>query len=198
CVHGTRGASSHDSGEPFPAGGPLPGWQSMRGDPWLATGADGTIYMASLWNGLAELAVLRATVTEDGVTWSNPVRINQMGQFDKEAMAIDPYSGIIYVTYTRFGGTNGIWAARSLDGGLSFETPRPVADNPPVQLQGSFPVVGAYGELYVAYNLGYPGSNGVGFAASFDNGYTFSGFRQIASLTNFTVPGSDRAPAFPQ
>src|SRR5262249_4223583 len=120
------------------------------------------------------------------------------GQFDKEAMAIDPYSGIIYVTYTRFGGTNGIWAARSLDGGLSFETPRPVADNPPVQLQGSFPVVGAYGELYVAYNLGYPGNHGVGLAASSDNGYTFSGFRQIASLTNFTVPGSDRAPAFPQ
>lgn len=195
----TGWAYSLDNGQTFTDGGPLPGGASLRGDPWLATGPDGTIYLASLWNGLANLAVLRGTVTEEGISWSNPVILpGNFGQFDKEAMAVDPYTGQIYVTYTRFGGPNGLWLYRSDDGGQTFQGAYPIRTGNQPQLQGSFPVIGQNQEVFVAYNIGYPSSSGVGFAVSYDFGETFYDVGQVGTISNFTVPGTDRAPAFPQ
>src|SRR5262249_47472166 len=161
----TGWAYSLDGGFTFVDGGPLPGRQSVRGDPWLAVGPDSTIYMASLWNPLSAMAVHRGTVTEKGVEWSNPTLITPDGGYDKEAMAVDPVSGNIYITYTRFGGPGGIWSHRSTDGGRTFERGVSVRSGTNPQLQGSFPVIGTAGEVFVAYNIGYPNNTGVGFAA---------------------------------
>src|SRR5262249_1369855 len=40
---------SLDGGQTFTDGGPLPGRTNLGGDPWLATGPDGTVYYVSLY-----------------------------------------------------------------------------------------------------------------------------------------------------
>src|SRR5262249_44223843 len=116
----TGWAFSLDGGQTWTDGGPLPGTPrtNWRGDPWLATGPDGTIYFASLWGGLGNLAVSRGTVTETGIDWSQPTILGGFGSYDKDAMAVDPLSGNVYVTYSRLG--VGIWMHRSTNGGASF------------------------------------------------------------------------------
>lgn len=187
---------SLDGGETFTDGGSLPGTTNLRGDPWLATGPDGTIFLASLWtDALNRLAVLRGTVTESGIDWSAPVLTPLgFGPADKEALTVDPYTGFIYLTYARLG--SGLWSSRSLDGGLSFEAPVPIRLG--AGTQAPVPVVGPNSEVYVTYNFGYPASTGVGFAVSYDFGETFYDFGQVGTTGFFSIPGTDRAPAFPQ
>src|SRR5262249_42655650 len=160
----------------------------------------GPIYSGSLWNGLNNLAVLRGTVSEEGLSWSNPTVIGGDGSYDKEAMTVDPISGNIYLTYTRFGGPGGIWSVRSTDGGQTFERAVPVRSGSQPQLQGSFPAVGPNGELYVAYNIGYPQNTGVGFAVSYDQGQSFTDFGEVGTITNFVIAGHNRGlhTDFPQ
>lgn len=187
----TGWAYSLDYGKTFYEGGALPGRTALSGDPWLATGPDGTIYLASLYNGTSGLGILRGTVTEKGISWSEPTRVTLANNnFDKEALAVDPNTGFIYITYTRFGGTGGIWSYRSLDGGKSFEGPVPVRQGSGVQ--GSFPVVGPNGELYVAWNVGYPNNAGIGFTQSFNYGESFEPHVQFDDVCNFLIPGFDR------
>lgn len=183
----TGWAYSLDGGETFTEGGPLPGRTALRGDPWLTVGPDGTFYFASLHN--SGMSVHRGTVDETGINWSDPTIISQGPSHDKEAITVDPNTGYLYLTYTRFGGSGGIAAFRSYDGGLSFDGP--VTVNPGVG-QGSFPVVGPEGQVYVAWNIGYPSNTGIGFGVSTDYGETFSPGREIASVCNFLIPGFSR------
>src|SRR5262249_22138644 len=175
----TGWAYSVDRGQTFTDGGSLPGGTAHRGDPWLATHPDGSIYLADLWNGTGAMSVTKGTPTDSGVSWGNPVVISG-GSFDKEAMTIDPTSGAIYVTYTRL--SSGIYMYRSTDGGATFQGAFPVRANP--NTQGSAPAVGPNGELYVTWQVN-PGSFtspiGVGFARSFDGGNTFDVFPQVAT-----------------
>jgi hypothetical protein len=182
---------SLDGGQTFTDGGRLPGGTALSGDPWLATGPDGTIYFASLYNGTSSAAVLRGTPTDKGIDWSTP-RVLSGGSFDKESISVDPNSGTIYLTYTRLG--SGIYLYKSNDGGLSFTGPTPVAAG---SYQGSVSAVGPNGELYVAYAIGYPSSSGIGFARSLDGGVSFQSGGQIGRVQLFSIPGTDRAPFFP-
>src|SRR5262249_48158980 len=135
---------SLDGGQTFTDGGPLPGGTKWAGDPWLATGPDGTIYLVGLYSG--GMAVLRGTPTDTGIDWSDPTVISVSGA-DKEAMAIDPQSGTIYITYTSFSSPTGIDLFRSTDGGLSFQGPKSISGAS--SLQASVPAIGPNGELYV-------------------------------------------------
>lgn len=186
---------SVDGGETFSDGGPLPGRTLHRGDPWAATGADGAIFLSGIWNDLRGLAVTRGTPTEKGIEWAQPTVIDSPpGTFDKEAITVDPNTGDIYLSYTRLG--VGIWLHRSTDGGQSF-LPHTVVTTGGVQ--GSCPAAGPNGEVYVAWNIGWPGQTGIGFAKSADQGATFGPSRTIGQICNFPIPGLDRPnPAFPQ
>ncbi len=184
-------AYSLDGGATFTDGGPLPGRTMHRGDPWLATGPDGTIYYVDIWNNLNGLAALRGgVVTETGISWSEPTTIATAGPFDKEAMAIDQVTGSIYLTYTRLGGPGGIWLHKSDDGGLTFDEGRSVG----LGGTGSYPALGPNGELYVVSQSG----SHVAFTRSLDGGQTFSPSQSIGGVSAFSVPGLNRHSQFPQ
>jgi hypothetical protein len=191
-------AYSVDRGRTFTDGGSLPGGTSLSGDPWLAVSPTGTFYMASLYNGLNNLAVLRGTPTGTGVSWSAPTILTGGASFDKEAIATDPVNGNIYVSYTRFSSQVSISLYRSTDGGVSFTGPVQISTG---NVQGSMPVVGPNGEVYVAWqqNSGtFQSPTAIAFGRSTDGGQTFTVFNNIAPIGGFTVSGTDRAPAFPQ
>jgi hypothetical protein len=188
---------SVDGGQTFTEGKSLPGTTSLGGDPWLATGPDGTIYFASLYQPLYGMAILRGTPDDNaGVIWSQPTIIHTNGEsYDKEAIAVDQNDGTIYVTFTGFGSPGGINLYRSQDGGLTFQGPYHVSSTG--SAQGSSPAVGPNGEVYVAYGIGYPSDSGIGFAVSYDQGITWQDSHQIATVRNQLPLGADRSPAFP-
>ncbi len=105
-------------------------------------------------------------------------------------MAIDQVTGSIYLTYTRFGGSGGIWIHKSDDGGLSFDEGRSVG----LGGTGSYPAIGPNGELYVVSAAG----PNIAFTRSFDGGQTFSPVRNIGGVINFQVPGCTRHLQVPQ
>jgi hypothetical protein len=183
---------SLDSGATFTEGANLPGGNGWYGDPWLATGPDGTIYLASLWNGTNSIAVARGTVTNTGIDWSQPTIIRG-GSFDKEAITVDQTYGTIYLSYTNLG--NGIYLYKSIDGGVTFQGPTRVGTA--TNAQGSQPAVGPDGELYIAYGVGYPNDSAIGVAVSYDTGASFYVNNNIAPVTRANIPGTDRAPYFP-
>lgn len=191
-------AYSTDRGRTFTDGGPLPGGTANVGDPWLAASPDGsTIYMATLRSGLGTLGVLRGTVTGSGVSWAPATLMSGFGSYDKEAITVDPTSGAIYVSYTRLG--DGIWMHRSFDGGASFLPAIKISTN--ANVQGSMPVVGPNGEVYVTWqanNGSFNSPTGIGFARSFDNGATWQVFPVVAPASASTIGGTDRSPCFPQ
>jgi len=184
-------AYSLDGGATFTDGGPLPGRTGHRGDPWLGTGPDGTIYFVDIWNNTNGLVAVRGgRVTGTGFSWSEPTIIATAGNFDKEAMAIDQVSGSIYLTYTRFGGPGGIWIHKSDDGGLTFDVGRSVG----LGGTGSYPAIGPNAELYVVSQSG----PNIAFTRSFDGGQTFSPVRNIGGVIGFQVPGLTRHLQVPQ
>jgi hypothetical protein len=197
----TGWAFSVDRGRSFQNGGVLPGGTGFAhgGDPWLTTGPDGTIYLADLCNSYNSICVVRGTVTDTGINWAGPATFGTSTGPDKEAIAVDPSNGTIYLTYTRFGGGSGIWLFKSTDGGVSFTGPTAVttASN----TQGSQPVVGPNGQLYVTWQVnsgGYSNPTGIGFARSTDGGQTFQVFTSVAPNTGGAVPsGMERSPQFP-
>lgn len=194
-------AYSLDYGATFTDGGPLPVTNrvNVQGDPWLAVGPNGEIYLANLWNGVSGLAVLSGTITEKGVVW-NPDPAVLTGAtggptWDKEAIAVDPATGYVYLTYTRFGGVGGITLYRSFDGGASFEGPIPIATGS--TRQASQAVVGPSGEIHVMWTERTgAASTGIGYSVSYDYGTTWAAPRIIAPQRNVAVLGADRASPF--
>jgi hypothetical protein len=186
-------AYSLDRGQTFTDGGPLPGGSSWRGDPWLTSGPDGTIYMIGLWGAPTAIAVTHAIVSDTSVTWSSPTVVN-LGSPDKEAGIVDPNTGTMYISYTNFSGAQSIKLLKSTDGGLTFGPATTVTTG---SVQGSQVAVGPNGEVYVCWDISYPSDLGIGFAYSLDGGNTFTVKSQIQPTSKFTISGTDRAPAFP-
>ena len=164
-------AYSFDGGESWTAStlaalDPSLGKYDAQGDPAIAAYRDGVFYYAfidfSRSDDRNRLAVARSV--DGGVTWPQlGVIIDHSGTGsedfeDKEYIAVDntggPHDGNVYVTWTRFpvSGDVEIFFARSTDGGASFSTPVVISDEPGVQ--GSVPVVGAGGEIFVAWKNG--------------------------------------------
>jgi hypothetical protein len=184
---------SLDGGVTFTDGGPLPGGHDLGGDAWLAVTPDGTFLLSSLYHPLDSMAVLRGTPTDTGISWSNPTILSGGGPYDKEAIAVDPNGGTIYLAYTRVG--SGISLYKSTDGGVSFTGPTDV--NTRSDTQGASLAVGPNGEVYVAYDVGYPNDRAIGIAWSLDGGRTFQNDSNIQPTQRFVVSGTDRYPAYP-
>jgi hypothetical protein len=143
------------------------------GDPSVAWDSHGHVYYAGLGFDRTSppntVAVNRGTFDGSGnLTWSAPTFINATTSpavlNDKEWITVDtnPTSSFrdrIYVTWTRFlfNAHNGsyvqspIFFASSSDGGATFTSPKAISGNV-LYSQGSRPVVGPDGSLYVFWD----------------------------------------------
>lgn len=142
------------------------------GDPAVAWGPNNTVYFASLafsrFNDGS--AVVVNTSHDGGLTWSEPsvVRVDGADSAghpvstpifnDKEWVGVDPTSGAVYVSWTRFGEPDGspIVVSKSVDGGQTWSgytrvNPTFTPGGITAYSQGSFPVVGSDGAVYIAY-----------------------------------------------
>jgi hypothetical protein len=141
------------------------------GDPSMAFGPDGTLYFANLAFGrVNNNDAIAVNVSHDGGrTWSRPhlVRKDRALRIvnDKPWIGVDPVSGDLVVTWTRFDfGTTGadfsapIVIARSSDGGVHWTGFRRVAPRFPVA-QSSIPRFSSDGTLYVAYKALSPATS---------------------------------------
>jgi hypothetical protein len=209
----------------------LPTELPNQSDPAIAYDADGTAHMSYLGYNQNDFTIggLFVTATTDtGVTWKRPVLVSANSDTvfnDKEWIAVDrgtasPNRGNIYVTWTLFtkqGQRNergDIVISRSTDGGVTF-SPRKVVSLPEqLSSQGSYPVVGPRGDVYVLYYSGpdaaedpadsgegtrgrearfqTSGPNALWVARSTDGGVTFPQTVRVATVARppSPMPGS--------
>lgn len=151
---GARGlvvAVSNDSGQTWtrstPAfsrcagGNPANGGDYERSsDPWVAVSPDGTAYVIAIaFNGAAlstgsVTSVLVSRSTDSGLTWSAPTTlVRELSNVfhDKETITADPTdSRFVYAIWDRISSDNfgPTWFSRTVDGGQSWETARPIFD----------------------------------------------------------------------
>jgi PKD repeat protein len=143
--------------------------------------------------------------TDGGLTWQDPVVVawNSASIFrDKDYMAVDatgsPYDGNVYVTWTNFAYGTPIYFSRSTDGGATFSSPFRISDSEYDSNQGSLPVVGPDGVLYVAWLNYYPSS--IRMVKSTNGGSSFGTPFEVAAVDEIPspLPGGDfRDNSFP-
>jgi hypothetical protein len=152
----------HLTGGPYDAGG----------DPAVAWDTRGNAYYAGLGfdrtSAPNTVTVSKGTFSGGNLSWSAPTFINATTSpstlNDKEWIAVDqntdsPYRDRIYVSWTRFlfNASTGaytqspIFFASSSDGGATFTAPKSISGNV-LYSQGSRPVVGPDGSLYVFWD----------------------------------------------
>ena len=187
-------------------GGPY----GFGGDPSVAFDSHGHVFYAGLGVNRTSppntVAVNKGTFDGSGhLTWGPPTFINPTTSpstlNDKEWIAVDSHTGSpfqdrIYVTWTRFlfNAHNGnyvqspIFFAYSTDQGATFSTPKSIAGNV-LYGQGSRPVVGPDGTLYVFWNgsTRLASLNSTYMVKSSDGGATWSPPLSVATMTN--IPG---------
>jgi hypothetical protein len=180
------------------------------GDPVLAFDSKGNVfYVGNAFNRSSAPnaeAVNKGTFDGSGnLTWSPPTFINQTTSpstfNDKPWIAVDvhagsPFQDRIYVTWTRFlfNANNGnyvqspIFFVYSTDGGATFSTPKSICGNV-LYDQGSRPVVGPDGTLYVFWNgsTRLASLNSTYMVKSTDGGATWSKPLSVSTLAN--IPG---------
>ncbi|MBI1747382.1 MAG: exo-alpha-sialidase [Acidobacteria bacterium] len=197
--HSTVGwGYSLDGGATFTDGGTLPGGLSRwsNGDPALAIGPDGSFYVSGISSNFNGMSISRGVAGPDGVAWNTPVEaVSRGGLIDKEWLAVDQATGRVYMAYGR---SQQIEVIHSDDQGATWNS------TTPARLGGggigANPLIGPNGEVYVAWNIGWPSaSQRIVMARSEDGGGTFTSPVTIANLCAFTVPGFSRGqvPAFP-
>lgn len=148
------------------------GTYDAGGDPALAFDSHGTVYYAGLGFNRASapntVTVNKGTFNSTGsLSWGQPTFINATTSpavfNDKEWIAADanttsPFRDRVYVSWTRFifnpkSGAyiqSPIFFASSSDGGATFTSPKSISGNV-LYDQGSRPVVGPDGSLYVFF-----------------------------------------------
>jgi len=144
------------------------------GDPAIAFGPNNTVYYANIVFsrlGFGNGIVVSAS-RDGGRTWGDPSIVQLDGVDangndtptdifnDKEWIGVDQRSGAVYVSWTRFDASaSPIVVSKSVDGGSTWSTRTPVsptvASFTPGGItpfdQGSFPLVGRDGSLFIAY-----------------------------------------------
>jgi hypothetical protein len=165
----------------FPTGatGPLSAMDAA-GDPAVAFGPNNTVYYANIafsrvpsGNQLPS-AIVVSKSTDGGLTWGDPSIVQLDGVDssgnpvttpffnDKEWIAVDPASGAVYVTWTRYAFDSSgnfirspIVVSKSTDGGTTWspfvEVNGTFVNGVTPYSQGSNPKVGRNGDLYIAY-----------------------------------------------
>jgi len=175
---------------------------STQGDPSLAAYPGGTFYYAYIDfnrnDDQNRLCVARST--DGGATWPQVgVVIDHSGggshDFeDKELLAVDTtggaFDGNVYVAWTRFPASapNRVMFSRSTDGGTTYSSPAQISDFADGGYQGTSPVVGPNGTVYVAfYHFGT-----VQIDKSTDGGATFGADVTVAPINDISspIPGS--------
>lgn len=140
-------------------------------DPWISFGPDGKAhYMALVFNdSISANGMSSASSVDGGVTWSDPVFIEQSPAqdpvgvslfHDKNTLTADPHDpNLVYATWTLFRwGNTTLLFSRSTDGGQSWDVTRPINNldivTPPEQVvfrQGAQIVVLPDGTLVDAF-----------------------------------------------
>ncbi len=157
-------AYSTDGGKSFSDAGVLAPARGARnlGDAALAVDRDGNFYFATLTvdaRARSYVGVAKSRKTKGEVTFGEPVLIGGLerdGFQDKELIAVDVtggrHDGNVYVVWTEFPlrGPSRILFSRSSDGGRSYSQPLRLSQSGS-GVQGAMPLVGARGELYVAW-----------------------------------------------
>jgi hypothetical protein len=190
----------HLVGGPYDAGG----------DPSVAFDSQGNVFYAGLgFNRTSApntVAVNKGTFDGSGnLTWGPPTFINPTTSpstlNDKEWIAVDshvssPFRDRIYVTWTRFlfNPVHGnyvqspIFFAYSIDHGVTFSTPTSIVGNV-LYGQGSRPVVGPDGTLYVFWNgsTRHASLDSIYVVKSTDGGATWSKPVSVSTLAD--IPG---------
>jgi hypothetical protein len=186
------------------------GQYQAGGDPAVAWDSQGHVFYAGLGfnRTSAPNTVTVSKGTFDGggsLSWGNPTFIGATTSpsilNDKEWIAVDhragsPFQDRIYVSWTRFlfNASNGaykqspIFFASSSDGGATFTTPKAISGNV-LYDQGSRPVVGADGSLYVFWlgSTRLQSLNSTWVAKSTDGGATWSKPTAVSELTDSRV-----------
>ena len=141
------------------------------GDPAIAFGPNNTVYFANIaFSRLNDGSAITVNVSHDGgVTWGEPSIVALDGADasgnpvptdvfnDKEWIGVDQSSGAAYVSWTRFDSTaSPIVVSKSVDGGATWSprtsvTPTFTPGGVTPFDQGSFPLVGSDGAVYIAY-----------------------------------------------
>ena len=152
----------------IPHTGPLTSFQEAS-DPAVSFSENGTLYYSGLafninnrFNTAVDGTVFVSKSTDNGSSFSLTTIVasgsKQVGGIfnDKPYLTVDrtsgAFAGRVYVSWTRFnvGSTSDIMVAYSGDGGRSFSSPVRVSASS--LNQGSVPVVGHDGTLYVVWN----------------------------------------------
>jgi hypothetical protein len=159
------------------------------GDPTIAFGANNTVYYANIgFNRVDQSDGIFVSVSHDGgLSWDNPVLVANSGGAtffnDKLWVGADPNSGKVTISWTRFKDNpqygyveSPIVAATSNNYGASWASWVDVS-GPYKYNQGSVPVYGTDGKLYVSFEgaVAADGYNDYNIVArSTDGGKTFT------------------------
>jgi len=223
CCNSNPNSNYTPTTDPAQIGTLIPGVEHLvggqydaGGDPSVAFDSHGHVFYAGLgFNRTSPpntVAVNKGTFDGSGnLTWGRPTFINQTTAppilNDKEWIAVDshassPFRDRVYVTWTRFkfqAGTGAyvqspIFFVYSNDGGATFSTPKNISGSAHYS-QGSRPVVGPDGTVYVFWNgsTRLASLNSTYMAKSTDGGDTWSQPLSVATMTN--IP-SVRGTAF--
>lgn len=190
------------------------------GDPVIAFGPHNTVYYANIvFSRLVDANGLAVSVSHDGgLTWGEPSiaqldGVNPDGTAtptdvfnDKEWIAADPFSGTVYLTWTKFIGNteSPIMVRKSTDFGKTWGDAVQVAPKldgfaggiTPFD-QGSIPQVGNDGTLYVAYEASvcatlacdsFDDHDAIVVATSKDRGKTF---KNVEVALDFDFPPNE-------
>jgi hypothetical protein len=212
------GASFQDLGNlPVRPGFPL---QENEGDPGIVVDRNGVFYASYILFDASRPAGFQNTVgvsksTNGGLTWTLPVALPVFGAanafLDKCFIAVDATGGAsngnVYVTFTNFPqvntGTLPIMFSRSTNGGMSFSTPIQLSGTG-TRNQGSEPVVGPNGEIYVTWwQASGPGGSRIMVAKSTNGGVSFGAPVPVSPVTPIgfssgSLLGNFRVNSFPR
>lgn len=180
-------------------------------DPTVAFDLNGIVYFSYLYQDSLKLHIRKST---DGINWSNPVEIPNVGAPDKDHMVIDtnpnsPYKNYVYIAWTDISQSvpsrsgippeypypKPIMFSNSTDGGNSFQT-EPINISYGTGLFQSHGVnlaTGPNGEVYAVWAIydTWPTEDGIGFNKSTNGGYIWG----IAdSISNLNVQGIREKP----
>ncbi len=201
AVHGY--ATSTDGGTSWSDGGDVPALPTggrYRGDPVHAVNRkSGRFYILGLYEGGANgsgLALCYGKFPGGGVfTFENNLQIAVGGAdfLDKEWFGVDSVTGNVYVSWTNFPGAGGDQIEfRAFDSLGVALAPMQVLSSPAGfgNVQGSRPVVGPDGELYVVwYEYGFPLSH-IRIRRSNDSGASFGPEETVADFYENSYSGA--------